>query len=134
MASGSSTNAAYIKFVPSDNIALSTTYVKRPGSSSYTTYTSGTQYTTEGEYSFYTIDRANNQSVIYTVTLDRQIPAAQLYVDEKPIDNGGYTNGDHIKFESDSAKCYVKLPDSDSFVEYLSGAEYYKAPPPYHGR
>lgn len=67
VASGSSTNAAYIKFVPSDNIALSTTYVKRPGSSSYTTYTSGTQYTAEGEYSFYTIDRANNQSVIYTV-------------------------------------------------------------------
>lgn len=127
VASGSSTNAAYIKFVPSDNIALSTTYVKRPGSSSYTTYTSGTQYTAEGEYSFYTIDRANNQSVIYTVKLDRQIPAAQLYVDEKPIDNGGYTNGDHIKFESDSAKCYVKLPDSDTFVEYLSGAEYYKA-------
>ena len=127
VASGSSTNAAYIKFVPSDNIALSTTYVKLPGASSYTTYTSGTQYTAEGEYSFYTIDRANNQSVVYTVTLDRQIPAAQLYVDEKPLNNGGYTNGDHIKFESDSAKCYVKLPDSDTFVEYLSGAEYYKA-------
>ena len=127
VASGSSTNAAYIKFVPSDNIALSTTYVKLPGASSYTTYTSGTQYTAEGEYSFYTIDRANNQSVVYTVKLDRQIPAAQLYVDEKPLNNGGYTNGDHIKFESDSAKCYVKLPDSDTFVEYLSGAEYYKA-------
>ena len=127
VASGSSTNAAYIKFVPSDNIALSATYVKLPGASSYTAYTSGTQYTAEGEYSFYTIDRANNQSVIYTVKLDRQIPAAQLYVDEKPLNNGGYTNGDHIKFESDSAKCYVKLPDSDTFVEYLSGAEYYKA-------
>lgn len=127
VASGSSTNAAYIKFVPSDNIALSATYVKLPGASSYTSYTSGTQYTAEGEYSFYTVDRSNNQSVVYTVKLDRQIPAAQLYVDEKTIDNGGYTNGDHIKFESDAAKCYVKLPDSDTFVEYLSGAEYYKA-------
>lgn len=127
MTSGSSTNAAYIKFVPSDNISLSATYVKRPGASSYVAYTSGTQYTAEGEYSFYSIDRANNSSVVYTITLDRQIPAAQLYVDEKTIDNGGYTNGDHIKFVSDAATCYVKLPDSNTFVEYLSGAEYYKA-------
>ena len=60
------------------------------------------------------------------VTLDRQIPVAQLYVDGEPFDNNGYTNGAHIKFECDET-CYVKLPDSDIFSPYISGVEYYKA-------
>ncbi len=125
IASGDSTNASYIKFVPSDNISLSTIYVKKPGTTSYATYTSGTQLTTEGTYSFYSVDRAGNTSSVYTVTLDRQIPSAQLYVDGNPISNNSYTNGEHISFECDET-CYVKLPDSTSYVEYLSGAEYYK--------
>lgn len=123
--SGGSTNASYIKFVPSDNIGLSTTYVKKPGSTSYAVYTSGTQFTAEGTYSFYSIDKAGNTSSTYTITLDRQIPTAQLYVDGNPIDNNSYTNGDHIKFEC-AENCFVKLPDSGTFVAYLSGAEYYK--------
>ena len=123
--SGGSTNASYIKFVPSDNIGLSTTYVKKPGSTSYAVYTSGTQFTAEGTYSFYSIDRAGNTSATYTITLDRQIPSAQLYVDGNPIDNNSYTGGDHISFEC-GENCFVKLPDSDTFVAYLSGAEYYK--------
>ena len=123
--SGGSTNASYIKFLPSDNIGLSTTYVKKPGSTSYAVYTSGTQFTAEGTYSFYSIDKAGNTSSTYTITLDRQIPTAQLYVDGNPIDNNSYTNGDHIKFEC-AENCFVKLPDSDTFVAYLSGAEYYK--------
>ena len=125
ISSGGSTNASYIKFVPSDNIGLQTTYVKKPGSTSYAVYTSGTQFTAEGTYSFYSIDKAGNTSSTYTITLDRQIPTAQLYVDGKPIDNNSYTNGDHISFECEE-NCYVKLPDSDTFIEYLSGAEYYK--------
>ena len=123
--SGGSTNASYIKFVPSDNIGLQTTYVKKPGSTSYAVYTSGTQFTAEGTYSFYSIDKAGNTSATYTITLDRQIPSAQLYVDGNPIDNNSYTNGSHISFEC-GENCFVKLPDSDTFVTYLSGAEYYK--------
>ncbi len=125
IASGGSTNAQYIKFVPSDNIGLQTTYVLRPNTSTYTTYTSGTQFTDEGRYVFYSIDKAGNQSQQYIITLDRQIPEAQLYVDGNEVDNGSYTNGAHIKFEC-VEQCFVKLPDSDNFVEYLSGAEYYK--------
>ena len=125
ISSGGSTNASYIKFVPSDNIGLSTTYVKKPGESSYSVYTSGTQFTAEGTYSFYSTDLAGNTSSTYTITLDRQIPTAQLYVDGKPIDNNSYTNGEHISFVCDE-NLFVKLPDSDTFVEYLSGAEYYK--------
>ena len=125
ISSGGSTNASYIRFVPSDNIGLSTTYVKKPGASSYVVYTSGTQFTAEGTYSFYSTDLAGNTSATYTITLDRQIPTAQLYVDGNPIDNNSYTNGDHISFDC-GENCFVKLPDSDTFVAYLSGAEYYK--------
>jgi len=126
VASGSHTNAAYIKFVPYDAIGVKAVYVKKPGAGTYVSYTSGTQLTEEGTYSFYCQDNVNTSDT-YTITLDRQIPAAQLYVDETPIDNNGYTNGQYIKFESDAVTCYVKLPDSDTFVEYLSGTEYYKA-------
>lgn len=124
--SGTVTSASYIKYVPSDNIALGTSYVLKPGTSSYVTYTSGTQFTAEGLYRFYTYDAAQNRSEIYEITINRDVPSAQLYVDDNAINNGGYTNGAHIKFESDAATCFVKLPDSDVFVEYLSGAEYYK--------
>lgn len=125
ISSGGSTNASYIRFVPSDNIGLSTTYVKKPGASSYVVYTSGTQFTAEGTYSFYSTDLAGNTSSTYTITLDRQIPTAQLYVDGKPIDNNSYTNGEHISFVC-GENCFVKLPDSETYVEYLSGVEYYK--------
>ena len=124
--SGTVTSASYIRYVPSDNIALGTSYVMKPGTSSYTTYASGTQFTEEGLYRFYTYDAAQNRSEIYEITINRDVPSAQLFVDDNTINNGGYTNGAHIKFESDAAKCFVMLPDSDTFVEYLSGAEYYK--------
>lgn len=123
--SGSSTNTAFIKFVPSDNIGLANTYVKKPGESNYTAYTSGTQLTDEGVYSFYSVDKAGNQSSVYTITLDRQIPTAQLYVDGTAIDNGSYTNGDYISFEC-GENCFVKVPGSDTFAAYVSGGEFYK--------
>lgn len=126
ISNGGSTNASSIKFVPYDAIGLSATYVKKPGSSTYVAYTSGTQFTTEGNYSFYSVDKAGNQSSVYTITLDRQIPSAQLYVDGNPIDNNGYTNGAHIKFECGET-CYVQTPDSEVFVSYASGSEFYKA-------
>ena len=124
--SGGYTNASYIKYVASDSYSgIANCYVKKPGSSSYESYTSGTQLTAEGVYNFYSIDRAGNTSSTYTITLDRQIPTAQLYVDGKPVSNNSYTNGEHISFEC-GENCFVKLPDSDTFVSYLSGAEYYK--------
>lgn len=123
--SGDSTNAAYIRFVPYDAIGLSTTYVKKPGSGSYTSYASGSQLTAEGTYSFYSVDKAGNSSETYTITLDRTIPAAQLYADDEAIASGGYTNAEHIRFES-AGDCFVKRPGSDKFEEYISGVEYYQ--------
>lgn len=123
--SGDATNAAYIKFIAQDETALAAVFVKLPGESGFVSYASGTELTEEGTYEFYAADKAGNVSETYTVVLDRQVPAAQLYADEEPFQNNGYTNGAHIKFESD-AECFVKLPGSDNFVPYLSGVEYYK--------
>lgn len=125
VANGGYTNAEYIRFLATD-LTRMTTYVKLPGAASYVEYTMGAKFTEEGRYSFYARDEANNVSDTYTVTLDRRLPKAQLYVDDKPCGNNGYTNGGHIRFESDGANCYVKLPGSDAFAAYLSGAEYYK--------
>ena len=129
--SGTYTNASYIKFVPADSVSgVSATYVKKPDSSSYVSYTSGTQLTAVGTYSFYTRDKSGNQSDTYTITIDRSVPAAQLYADDTPVSNGSYTNAGHIKFECSDTNlksCYVKLPDSETFVAYTSGTEYYKS-------
>ena len=120
--SGSRTNASSIKFTASDAIGLNTIYVKKPGATSYAAYSPGTTLTAEGTYSFYAVDKAGNQSDTYTITIDRQVPAAQLYVDGKAVSSGTYTNGDYIKFVCGET-CYVKEPGATSFKAYTSGAE-----------
>ena len=124
--SGSSTNASYIKYIASDSHSgISNCYVLKPGSSSYVSYTSGTQITAEGSYNFYCTDRSGNKSAVVSITLDRTLPTAQLYVDGTPISSGSYTNGEYISFKSNGT-CYVKLPNSASFSKYISGTEYNK--------
>ena len=113
---GGYTNASYVRFTATDRTSMNA-YVKKPGSSSYVAYTLGTQFTEEGTYSFYAIDAASNRSDTYTITLSREIPAAQLYVDGEPFDNNGYTNGSHIKFECDET-CYVMLPGESSYIPF----------------
>ncbi len=125
ISSGDSTNASYVKFVPSDNIGLANIYVKKPNTTTYAAYTSGTQLTAEGTYTFYATDKAGNTSAYYTVKVDRQIPSAQLYVDGKAISSGSYTNGEYIKFVC-GEDCYVKTPDSSTFTAYVSGTEFSK--------
>lgn len=123
--SGKSTNAEYIKFLGWDNCEVKAIYVLKPGATSYISYSSNTKLTEAGEYKFYVKDMASNVSETYTITLDREIPSAQLYVDGEPIGSGSYTNGTYISFECDET-CYVKMPGSDTFVSYVSGIEFSK--------
>ena len=123
--SGKSTNAEYIKFIGWDNCEVKAIYVLKPGATSYVSYSSNTKLTEAGEYKFYVKDMASNVSETYTITLDREIPSAQLYVDGEPIGSGSYTNGTYISFECDET-CYVKMPGSDTFVSYVSGIEFSK--------
>lgn len=131
VSSGTHTNASSIRFYSYDSVSgVYATYVMKPNATGYVAYTGGTSLTDVGEYKFYCVDRCGNQSDIYTVTIDRNAPSAQLYVDDNPVSNNGYTNGGHIRFETadDNLQgCFVKLPDSEEFIEYASGTEFYKA-------
>ena len=54
---GGYSNASYVKYVASDSHSgVANCYVRKPGSSSYVAYTSGTQLTAEGTYYFYCTD------------------------------------------------------------------------------
>ena len=65
----------YIKFVPSDTLSgIKTSYIKPPGATAYTSYMATSQFTTNGEYSFYCVDNAGNRSMTYTATLDNVAP------------------------------------------------------------
>ena len=125
--SGVYTNAAYVKYVASDaDSGVASVYVKKPGSNSYVSYTGGTKLTAEGKYYFYCTDKCGNTSETVNITLDRTIPTAQLYADGVKIGDGSYTNGEYISFVSNGT-CYVKLPDSKSFISYVSGTEFNRA-------
>ena len=121
------TNARYIKFIASDSSSgVNNCYVKKPNATSYTSYISGTELTAQGTYTFYCTDKAGNTSEYYTVTVDRQAPSGQLYVDGKVVSNGIYTNEKYIKFVC-SDNCYVMMPDSSTYIKYVSGTEFEKA-------
>ena len=119
------TSAAYIYYEALDVYAKDLIcYVKKPGAASFVEYEEYTKLTAEGKYEFYSVDDAGNRSKTSVVTINRSIPTAQLYVDGKPIANGSYTNGQYIKFVSDST-CFVKKPGATSFTAYVSGTEFY---------
>lgn len=65
----------YIQFVPSDSYSgIKASYIKVPGATSYTSNNATSQFTINGEYSFYCVDNANNCSVTYKATLDNVAP------------------------------------------------------------
>ncbi len=75
LVSGTSTKASYIKFDAIDTLTgVKSIYVKKPNASAYSSYPNGTQLATNGTYSFYCVDYADNVSATYTVTLDNVAP------------------------------------------------------------
>ena len=123
--SGSHTNTSWIAYTATEVFGVASSYVKKPGSSSFVAYTLSSQLSDEGEYTFYCIDKAGNRSENYTVTINRQMPTGEIRVDGKAF-SGLYTKGENISFVCSAAKCYVMLPDSSTFTDYISGTEYYK--------
>ena len=98
-ASGSYTNASYVKYTASDSYSgIANCYVKMPNSSYYTAYASGTQLATQGTYYFYSVDKSGNQSSVLSITLDTTKPTGTLYGGTSVITSGGSTNASYIKF------------------------------------
>lgn len=127
--SGSIVNSSYIKFIGSDNASsVSAMYVKKPGSSSFISYTSGTQFTADGKYEFYCVDGAGNQSQTYNITLDRTKPVGTVYGGTQSMSSGAKTGAAYVKYTATDAlsgvsKCYVKKPGSNSFTAYTAGEQ-----------
>ena len=117
VSSGAKSTASYIKYVGSDAASgLNAVYVKMPNASSYTTYTNGTQLTTNGTYSFYCVDKAGNSSTTVTISLDNQAPTVSL-----SKGNWGDTLSDGFTVSASDniggATLYYKMPSSSSFVQ-----------------
>ena len=75
VATGGRTKAQYIRFQATDTVSgVKSIFIKKPNESSYVAYTQGTQFTTNGSYSFYCSDNAGNKSVTYTAILDNTAP------------------------------------------------------------
>ena len=108
--------ANYIKATATDSgSGVKTIYVKKPGASSYTEYTSGTQLTADGAYSFYCVDNAGNASQTYTISMDHTRPTITSSVGGfgKTLKDGfTVTASDNYS----GVTLYYKTPNSTSFV------------------
>lgn len=104
---------------------------KKPGSSSWLSYTSGTTIAstaTNGQYQFRAVDKAGNISEINSVFLDTVKPTGTLYGGTSIIANGGKTNANYVKFvPSDSLSgiknIYVSTPSFSGYESYTSGSQ-----------
>lgn len=126
--SGSYVNSNYIKYTASDaHSSMANYYVRMPGSSSYVSYTSGTQLVDEGTYYFYSTDNVGNQSSIVNITLDKTIPIGTLYAGTTVKSSGSYVNSSYVKYTATDASgisdYYVKKPGSSSYTSYASGTQ-----------
>ena len=116
VSSGYKSTAKYIKATATDSgSGVKTIYVKKPGASSYTEYTSGTQLTADGAYSFYCVDNAGNTSQTYTISMDHTKPTLTSSVGGfgKTLKDGfTVTASDNFS----GVTLYYKTPNGTSFV------------------
>lgn len=117
VSSGNKSTASYIKYVASDATSgVKAVYVKKPNASAYTTYTSGTQLTENGDYSFYCVDNVGLQSPTVTISLDNTKPTVTLTGGTwgNTIANGfSVSASDNIG----GTVLYYKVPSSQYFVQ-----------------
>lgn len=104
---------------------------KKPGGSSWLSYTSGTAIAstaTNGQYQFRAVDKAGNESETVMICLDTVKPTGTLYGGTSTVASGGKTNANYVKFvPSDSMSgiksIYVQTPSSSGYESYTSGSQ-----------
>jgi len=133
VSSGKITNADYITYTATDNLALNFIYVRVPGSAIYSAFPGGTQFTADGWYYFYATDRSGNASSTVSILLDKTKPTATIYGGADVIASGGYTNASSVSFSASDgaagmgsgiADMYVRLPNTDNYISYVSGTPF----------
>ena len=124
--SGSVTNKSYVKYIASDSgSGIASVYVQKPGSSSFVSYTNGSQLTAQGKYKFKAYDKAGNvTSTIHEITLDLTAPVGQLKAGGVNVANGSYTSKPFSYTATDAvgiAICQYKKPNSSEWLTYTQG-------------
>ncbi len=124
--SGSITNKSYIKYKASDSgSGIDRVYVKKPGSSSFVSYTNDSQLTAEGKYYFKAYDKAGNvTSTTHEITLDLTAPVGQLKANGVNVSNNSYTSKAFSYSATDAvgvAILQMKRPNSSSWETYTAG-------------
>ena len=124
--SGSITNKSYVKYIASDSgSGIASVYVQKPGSSSFVSYTNGSQLTVQGKYKFKAYDKAGNvTSTIHEITLDLTAPVGQLKAGGVNVANGSYTSKPFSYTATDAvgiAICQYKKPNSSEWLTYTQG-------------
>ncbi len=120
LSSGSYTNKP-VKYTATDTGGINYLQVQMPGSSSWTSYSSGTALSSAtGWYYFRAVDKAGNVSSTSSVYYDATAPSGTLYGGTSVKSSGSYTNASYVKYvPSDShsgiASIYVRKPGSSSY-------------------
>ncbi len=102
---------------------------KKPGSTTWTTYTNGSTIARtagNGIYTFRAVDKQGNISSESSIYLDASSPSGTIYANSSTISSGGKTAASSIYFSASDncgiSRCYVKGPGSSSYVQYSNGA------------
>ena len=121
---GGTTTAKSLIYSVSDSVGVVLVYVKKPGSSSYVACEKGATFYDSGEYSFYCMDYAANQSQIYTVLMDHDPPV--LTCDAGAFGDVVSTGFNVRVTDTISSKCtiYYKFASSGSYVASVADSVY----------
>lgn len=130
LSSGSYTNKAFSYSATDSGSGIYYLQYKKPGSSTWTSYTSGTTIpatSTNGWFYFRAYDNAGNVSAESSVCLDTAVPTGTVYKETTSVSSGSSVKGAYIKFiATDSlsgvANCYVKAPGETSYKSYTSNS------------
>ncbi len=102
---------------------------KKPGSTSWSTYTNGStiaKTSGNGVYTFRAVDKQGNVSSESSIYLDATAPTGYVYANGSILASGGKTSASSIYYSASDAcgisKCYVRAPGSNSYVQYSNGA------------
>lgn len=128
---GSYTNQTFSYSATDSGSGISYLQYRKPGSSSWLTYTSGTSISASaasGTYQFRAVDKAGNISATKSITLDSSKPTMTLYSGDVSVSNGFKSIANYIKATAtDSGSgvktIYVKKPGASSYTEYASGTQ-----------
>ena len=93
-----------VSYTATDAQGVSNYQVKKPNSSTWTSYTAGTKLSGTGKYLFRSTDKAGNVSEEYSVYYDAASPTGTLYGGTSIKQDGDYTNAAYVKYVATDAQ------------------------------